>query len=364
MKSTDIAVILDTEGKVRLRNWRNNAFMSGTGRVDLTGLDGKVLRVFERWLTIRDDRTWSRDEIRVFGQLLHRLLFPGETWAWVERQRRGKELMRLMLAFPADAASSSMAALPWEYMCTQDRSGRDGEFLALLPTLALSRVVESGVLEQARAPKGQVKVLPVVGVFEDSKAGLGGVVYEEVLDVIEKTSSHGFVPLEPLLEATEKELTDAVKMHKPHIVHIVGHGRFRDGQGAVRLRAADGGAEWLPEDRLADALCSMDWVTPIVILHACEGGTNDFGTRFAGLAPAIARRGALCVVAMQYAVLNSSAIAFSTAVYNGLAQGGSLDTALQRAVVHLWDESKDPRLIGVPTIYQRSTMPLLGPKRG
>jgi hypothetical protein len=359
MTSVDISVILSADGDLELRSWRNDARWSADVRVDLSGLDGRLLRLFERWMTLRD-RTWEEEEIRVFGQLLHRMLFPSDSWSWVERQaaKRDGDVVRLMLAFPADAASSRLAAVPWEYLCTQDRPGNDGSFLVLTPWLLLSRVVPSGVLEETEPPGEQVRILPVVG--EASNPRLGAVSYQPVLEAIQRTTSRpGFSTLDPLLDATEDRLAATVAEHHPHVVHYVGHGRFREGRGAVALRNAQGDTTWLPEDRLARALCSGGWGPAIVILHACEGGAIDYEYRFAGLAPTIVRRGALCVVAMQYAVTNATAITFSEALYAALADHQSLDEALQTARRRLYDTTKDPRLLGVPTIYQRSAEPLL-----
>jgi hypothetical protein len=362
--TVELSVILAANGQLRLRNWSSPAQFAPGGRVDLTGLGGRVLRFFEQWMTIRE-RTpaWTEEEIRVFGQLLHQRLFPAGAWEWIERQRKPAAMTRVMLAFPSDAASSPLAALPWEYLCTPDRPGQDGEFLVLTPWLLLSRVVPSGVLQPATPPGDHVRILPVVGDAKNSRLGL--VDFEPVLTAIADTSHRpGFSTLDPLLEATEAQLASAVAEHQPHVVHVLAHGRFRDGRGAVALRDVDGGTHWLDEERLARALCQEAWNPAVVILHACEGGAVDYEYRFAGLAPSIVRRGALCVVGMQYAVTNATAIAFSTALYAALAEGQNLDEALQTARQRLWDDKHDPRLIGIPTIYQRSAQPLLASKGG
>jgi CHAT domain-containing protein len=229
-------------------------------------------------------------------------------------------------------------------------------------------VVPSGNLEQVDPPGEEVRILPVVG--QARNARLGRVDYSDVLTSIKEAETRpGFSMLEPVLQATTDGLRAAVSSLRPHVVHFMGHGRFRDDRGAVALSDSTGATgdtadiEWVEESRLARTLCPDDWSPALVVLHACEGGAVDFEERFAGLAPTLAQEGALCVIAMQYAVTNSTAVAFSTAMYAALAQGRSLDEAVQDARRAIWVRTADPRLIGVPMIYQRTAQPLLAVAR-
>jgi hypothetical protein len=362
MPPLSISVEVSPKGAVTARSWRSGAEKSADRQVDLTGLDGQVLRVFGRWL-MEQDRVWVREDIRVFGQLLHRRLFSGQVWPWIEEQieKRGKDPVRLQLAFPADAASSGLASLPWEFLCAPDRDGNDGNFLALTPGLLLSRSVPPGTPPRAAVTLPQVRILPVVG--DAHNDWLGEVDYAPALDAIAAVGGGGdFEILDPAVEVTKAELAETVAATQPHVVHYIGHGRFieKTGKGSIALTAAGGGTCWVDEDDLADRLCSDDWAPTIVVLHACEGGRNDYEYRHAGLAPSLVRRGVQCVVAMQYPITNESAVAFSSALYDALAQHQYLDQAVQTARQHIWQAANDARLLGVPMIYQRNAAPLLG----
>ena len=269
--------------------------------------------------------------------------------------------MRLQLAFPADAASSRLASLPWEYLCAPDRPGNDGRFLVLTPGLMLSRSVPPGTLQRAAVTLKQVRILPVVG--DAHNDWLGEVDYQPALDAIAAVGGGGdFEILDPAVEVSKAELASIVAATQPHVVHYIGHGRFSEqtGKGSVALSAAGGGTCWVDEDDLAERLCSDDWVPTIVVLHACEGGRNDYEYRHAGLAPSLVRRGVQCVVAMQYPVTNETAIEFSSALYDALGHHQYLDEAVQTARQSIWQATKDARLLGVPMIYQRNAAPLLG----
>ncbi len=368
MPDVAVSVVVTADGKITLRNWAERTQHDPGPRLDLGGLDGRVLRLFEEWMSLRTI-SWREEDIRVFGQLLHRRLFPGDSWAWIEDQVAAcgeGDRARLWLGFPSDAAASRMASLPWEYLCTQDRPGRRGRFLGLEPGLTMSRVLPSGSVGPGAAEEKEVRILPVVG--ESDNPALGTVRFQEVLDEIERTGRRpGFSTLPPVgvdgsdeqgPGATEAELRAAVAEHHPHVVHYLGHGRFRDGTGAVALLGATGDTDWVSQDRLARALCDNDWSPTVVVLHACEGGAVDFDYRFAGLAPAIVEAGAQCAVAMQYAVTNATATTFSSSLYAALADNRSFEDALHVARRTLWEQSGDPRLIGVPLVYQRRSAPL------
>lgn len=362
MGPLSISILVSPDGAVKARCWRSRTEKSGQQQVDLTGLDGRVLRVFQRWL-MEHDRAWDREDIRVFGQLLHRKLFPGQVWSWIEEQleKRGDDLVRLQLAFPADAASSRLASLPWEFLCAPDRPGNDGRFLVLTPGLMLSRSVPPGTPPRAAVTMKEVRILPVVG--DAHSDWLGRVDYKPVLRAIAASGERlDFKVLDPAVEVTAADLADRVAAMQPHVVHYIGHGRFSEqtGKGAVALCAAGGGTCWVDEDNLAERLCRDEWAPTIVVLHACEGGRNDYEYRHAGLAPSLVRQGVQCVVAMQYPVTNEAAIDFSSALYDALADHQYLDEAVQTARRRLWEATEDARLLGVPMIYQRNASPLLG----
>lgn len=365
-----ISVIVSADGSVEARSWGDDARISTAGhRLDLTGLDGRTLRLFDRWLRKRD-RTWSDEELRVFGLLLHRRLFSEAVWAWLldrfDAARKVGVIIELTLVFHADAASSRMAALPWEYLCSPDRPGRDGQFLVLTEGLMLSRSVPPGTPHQPNPVPDLVRILPVVGEHRDE--ALGRVEFEEVEESLRLAAvACDFDVLDTCVDATLDQLAGLVRQHEPHVLHYLGHARFddRDGLGSVALHDPQGGYQWVDENRLAAAVCTETWAPTVAVLHACEGGVNDYDFRYAGLAPALVRGGVQSVVAMQYPVLNSTASTFSTALYEALAEGQYLDEAVQSARRTTLESARDDaRPLGIPMLYHRSARPLVGATPG
>lgn len=363
-----IQVRVRSDGSVQARRLSDNN-PSPKGRVGYSGLDADLIRLFERWLTLRD-REWRDEEIRVFGSLLHRCLFSEKIWFWIQSaiDDRGPERIRLELVFPADPPYSRLAAIPWEYLYRPDREGRNGAFLAADPGLILSRYIPLEAGEQSFTPEQELRVLVVVSQPDDPR--LEAVDYEDVLAAIDEACGQLGFSVAVMHNPTAEDLGRAVVQvpQRPHLVHFMGHGEFDagKGQGALAFKNPAGGTDWVDDRRLA-ALLTLDGIAPrAVVLHSCEAGRADFTASFAGVAPQLVRSGVQCVAAMQYAVTNETAISFSTSLYRLLADGADLDTAVQLSRSRIRDEQipPDPRLLGIPVVYLQNRTALLGPKVG
>jgi hypothetical protein len=359
MSGQRISVEVDASGRVQARRWEDDAH-SPADQVGWSGLDAELVRLFERWLTLRD-RTWREDEIRAFGMLLHRCLFPDRVWSWVEAALDGEGPVRLALSFPAEPPYSRLAAIPWEYLHTPEQPGKRGVYLAYEPGVVLSRYIPMQAGVGTLATESTVKVLAVVSQPDDPR--LGEVVAEPVLKTMQAldparyrvTVSHN---------PTARELVEVLADERPHLVHFMGHGDFdpERGQGSLALSRSGGGTEWVDDRRLADLLRRSQPVPRVVVLHSCDGARTDFAASFAGLAPQLVRGGVQCVVAMQYAVTNETATEFSTGFYQELERGRPLDEAVQECRWRIGGQLReDPKLVGVPVVYLHSRDALLGP---
>jgi hypothetical protein len=364
MNSERIRVTVAADGTVSARHFERRV-ESRPGRLALDGLDSRLVHHFEQWLTLRD-RTWLPDEIQTFGLLLHRCLFPAQpydAWAWIEQQiALSEETVRLTLQFPAGREYAHLTTIPWEYLHSP-RGGSGGYFLARHPRLVLSRHAPPPPNAAALKPLESLSVLPVVA--DPWPARLGPVEADEVLETLRRVLVEPRFRLLPLVQNPDVEqLSRAVAAARPDLVHFMGHGRFDTAtmSGALALRDPDPANryEWVDERRVADALCPRGSAPRVVVLHTCEGGVADSTFRFAGQAPELIGRGVQCVIAMQYPIRNDTASRFSTALYERLAAGMQLDEAFQGCRDALADQlGKDPRLVGIPVLYQSRADPVL-----
>jgi CHAT domain len=361
MAVVQIEVIVSSTGDVTVR--RDDGSYGPSGSIGYRGLDAELIRVFERWLSERG-RDWRPAEIRAFGGLLHRALFPMDVWRWVEQIMdglTGGERIRLQLAFPTDGMGH-LAAIPWEYLRVPDRAGREGFFLATDSRCILTRYIPMELIRPASSPGERVSVLVLVSQPDDPT--LGEVVADPVLSSLAEMANT--VPFDVTVQQqpTRDDLGETVAALHPDVVHFMGHGQYDDynEQGRIALVDEMGRADWLGEAALAQLLGDGGDMPKLVYLHSCSGAQTDYRASFAGIAPRLIRRGTQCVVAMQYAVTNRTANAFSKGFYRGLAAGLPLDEAVQSGrrtlAVHY---ENDPRLLGIPVVYLYSRDALLLP---
>jgi hypothetical protein len=367
-----IAVEVDRDGVVQAHSPSDNSH-SPEGKVSLAGLDADVIKLFERWLTLRD-REWREGEIRVFGSLLHRYLFADPVWFFIEShiEAPGTDRTRLELIFPPEPPYSRLAAIPWEYLYRPARFTDSGSFLAADRRIVLSRYIRLRRGEPRLAPLENPRMLTVISQPDDRR--LGEVVYDDVLDAIREWARRRGVSLSELHNPTAAHLHEAVVPadgNGPDLVHFMGHGEFDPdlGAGSLALADPDGAADWVADQDVAQIFSRGGAAPRAVVLHSCEGGRADFSASFAGLAPQLALSGVQCVVAMQYAVTNETATAFSISLYEHLATGCDLDVAVQEArwQIGSLSASRDPRLLGIPVVYMQNRSGLFSgtpPERG
>ncbi len=208
-------------------------------------------------------------------------------------------------------------------------------------------------------PETPLRLLVVVSQPNDPL--LGEVLHEEVLAEIETAAAGARFAVSVLHDPTAESLYREIAAldEPPHLIHLLGHGSYDHdrGEGSFALsKPSRQGTDWVADRRLAEVLTHGSRPPRAVIVHACEGGVVEFPVSFAGLAPQLIRHGVQAVVAMQYAVTNETAIAFSTSVYRQLAKHVDLDIAAQQA---RWDISRigaypDPRLLGLPVVYRQT----------
>ena len=370
MTDQRIRVEVDAGGVVQAYRLSNNS-RSSQRRVELAGLDVDLIRLFERWLVLRD-RQWRDDEIRAFGSLLYRYLLGRPVGSWIESAIDALaygDRIRLELSFPAKPPYSRLAAIPWEYLYQPAQEGKNGFFLASDPRIVLSRYIPLSTGEARFTPVEDLRMLIVISQPNDRQ--LGQVMYDDVLTAITDWAKQNRVAVSVLHNPTAGTLQKAIAPpggQGPHLVHFMGHGEFdpERGEAMLALVASNGGTDWVPDQRLAELFSRASVAPSVVVLHSCEGGRADFSLSFAGVAPQLARSGVRFLVAMQYAVTNETAIAFSTSLYKNLTADKDIDAAVQesRWEISGLSDNRDPRLLGIPVLYTQSRGGLFTPGRG
>ena len=114
-----------------------------------------------------------------------------------------------------------------------------------------------------------------------------------------------------------------------HVLHFMGHGHIDPATGEGRLDFEDeaGENDAVSGADLADVLVDVSGVR-LVVLNACHSGEMNRANPAAGVATSLVRGGMPAVIAMQTAITDRAAAAFSRELYHVLACGEPLDAAV------------------------------------
>jgi hypothetical protein len=334
---------------------------SRTAPIDPDPLHRQTIEIFASLLRHRDLK--RREEFEVLGQHLYNMLFNADVEIFFHQTRqRVPEGKRLRVQLSFEESASDLAGLPWEYLWNPRRSA----FFSTDSNLVLSRYlmpVEGG--RENLAP-GESPLRVLVMISEPDQ--LESVIAEPVREAIDKLKE--VLPIEISWEdsPTPDDFVDILRNKDPHVLHFLGHGRFRKNPARAEIAllkdARDRSEFWCRDKDFAEYFVQAHVRPRLVFLHLCEGARVDFDASFAGLAPQLIRRaGVPAVVAMQYPIENRSAIRFSRAFYERISAGETVDAAVQygRYKLTQTDEAYDDPVFGTPVLYMYSHNGIIRP---
>ena len=267
------------------------------------------------------------------GRSLFDALFTGEILALFERSlgRASAQNRRLRVRLHLNVENASiapLARLPWELMFRQDRRA----FLALSPDTTFVRSLDVPIdAYELRIIRGPVKVLFVMANprgdlnLTAERAAIELQIAAESSDAKGGDASPTLVA-EYLAQATFAALEEKLHRNDYHIIHFMGHGASSaDGEGQLLFH--DG----LRTGRDVGELLKNEPMVRLVTLNACNTGVASIATGadpFAGVATALVIAGVPAVIAMQFPVSDSAAIAFSARLYSEIGMGRSIEAAV------------------------------------
>lgn len=311
------------------------------------------------------------------GEILAGLLLPEyarNMFAQSLSRCRDDEGVRIRLRL-----ADELTDIPWEYMYIQDTRGErtPNSFLVLDPRISIVRhealavpgdwfetPSKRRVLVAMASPQPyeiyrQLSTLPEEQ--RQLKSALGEV---EGVDAVfipnYGTTSNGSMP--------GAKLGDLVNqlMQRTDIFHFSGHGEgaaplaadpnSNEPEGGIVLSDDQNYAVPISAGRFAEVLRGRG--IRLVVLASCETGRRNGHNVWSGVAASLLRAGIPAVIAMQYAVQDDLAAAFSGALYRALVAGLTIDEAmaLGRAAIRMAAQGgrSNVRDWGVPVLYLRS----------
>jgi len=143
---------------------------------------------------------------------------------------------------------------------------------------------------------------------------------------------------EPRLAARPRDLTEALQVCKPQMVHFSGHGT---GSSEMLFETSTGQAVAVDKKDLADLFSEFRQQVRCVVLNACQSKEQA-----EGIANSID-----CVVGMNAPIGDEAALSFAAGLYHHLALGNSVGRAFRLARFEMGSQFKQYR--EVPCLLER-----------
>jgi hypothetical protein len=290
------------------------------------------------------------DPLRV-GEELFAALFSGAVRDLYHKsegiaQMQGQTL-RIRLEIDPE---SLLARLPWELMQPPELGGTAG-FRRLG---SIVRFLSVELPSEQRPLEGPFRVLAVAS----CPPGLPTLDLARERQQLEESSlAVEGIELRFLERATPDVLRDALLDWQPHALHYMGHGDFdpQTGEGVLVLEGPAGIASPLRGKALA-ALLQGSHPPALVVLNACDTARpapRSGLDPFAGVAMALLQGGLLAVVAMQFPISDSAALAFSRRLYGRLAKGDPVEAAVTEGRLAIYQENNASLEWATPVLFSR-----------
>ncbi|MFH9194774.1 CHAT domain-containing protein [Streptomyces globisporus] len=261
------------------------------------------------------DRNADEADRRAAGDSLHRALFRegvAEGWNALRQHATPDDPMRAVLTIEPP----ELRSLPWELLWHQGtwlwrdsavllRRGLVGEARKVDPEFGPRRVL---VIVATPADDEQLLAEQELAVLSGLLEELPGRAHVEVLDCPQSLI----------------ELCEAIEELKPHVLHFIGHGMPRPGDGGAELAfSSPGGHEWrLTADEVPHL---SEWRPGLVVLNACRTAAADPADWVGGIAHAFLDAGTRAVVSMQADIESPVAVVFAESFYTFLIDGHPVD---------------------------------------
>ncbi|MEM7481465.1 MAG: CHAT domain-containing protein [Acidobacteriota bacterium] len=286
----------------------------------------------------------SPDSARETGDLLYRALFSGKIGKFFSQRLGGAEDnggLRLIFRFDAER-QEKLLRLPWETLFRKESKS----FLALSPRTPILRQIE---IPEHRAPTVCNDDLHILIATSDA-GGTPLQLAREVREIEAIFADDPRVTVETVRPHNVQELREALQQSEAHILHYMGHGDYRLWNGEGHLYV---GETAVTGNELAQQLHDVDSLR-LIFLNACHSARDAQTPQidpFAGVATALLRSGFPSVLAMNRAITDSAAIAFSRKFYKRLAAGDDLPSAVSEGRLAICETDRHSVQWSTPVLF-------------
>ena len=266
-----------------------------------------------------------------FGKRIFSLLFAGKVGELWQKHRKQAGRNPLPLALRIDPQTARfLLRIPWEYLHDNKH------FLATdwrTPVYRLPwEADETELPSLSEALRMLVVVAAPLGLNENEILHFSR---EEdlILSATAPARKAGNLHLEFSPNGSLEALEEQLREYRPHLLHFVGHGVFVElrGLGLLLMESRDGHKREVWNEQFTDLLAKNGRDLRGVFLSACQSAKSARADGFTDLAPRLLEAGIPAVVAMQYSVLNLSAMNFASTFYKGIVDSKQIEDAFTEA---------------------------------
>ncbi len=268
--------------------------------------------------------------IKQCGEDLFNAVFSDEVYTCFmlsreQAREKGKGLrIRLHIEVP------EFQDYPWELLY----HSKMNQFLALSKETPVVRYIELPVPEYPLALRPPLKMLVMISSPEGFPPLQVEEEWKKLTAALQPLIARGMIVLERLNRPTLADLQKALRRDDFHIFHFVGHGKFityrQDGVLLLEEDLNERRGRPVSGQYLGILLHDHPSLR-LVLLNACEGARTSRSDPYAGVAQSLVQQGIPAVIAMQFPILEESAIKFANEFYGAIADGFPVDAAMSEA---------------------------------
>jgi len=316
----------------------------------LNELEAFLAQVATPHRTVRQPDSPEMQAAKAFGKRLFEAVFDKEVGVALRRSldsvgEEGGLRLKLRLA-----EGQELHDIPWEYLYPPFLH----RFLCLSQRTPIVRYLEMPEPVRPLTVKPPLRILAVIAKPQDLPQLDMEKEWEKLNAALAELRNRRLVIVERLDKATMVNLQRRLRKDDYHVLHYIGHGVFDDqAQKGLLLLEDEAGQRYPVDGEHFGTVLSQYPSLRLVILNACEGARTSRVDPFAGLAQSLVQYQIPAVIAMQFAMTDEAAIAFSEDFYRALAAGYLVEAALAEARLAILAKGKNVEW-GTPTLYMRS----------
>ena len=287
--------------------------------------------------------------VREVGHALFEALFAeriyGRYTASLQEAGRKGEPLRVVLRLRVD----ELAGIPWETLFDPEA----GEYLCQREPVV--RYVDSAQPSAPLAATGPLRILGLVAAPKDLAALDTTEERRRLDDALGELQEQGLVEMVWVEGGSWSALQQQLMAGPWHVLHVIGHGGVRGKGGVLALEdEKSGNASMVGAARFARLLHACRPVPRLVVLNSCSSGESAADDLLSSTAASLVHSGITATVAMQFAVTDPAALAFSRGFYQAMAHNIAVDEAVRLGRIAIDGTGEQTLEWVTPVVYLRT----------